>query len=365
MVISKKDDLLYRLHLDPVLLSAAVILCVLGLMVLYSAVGQETAPVMRQGIKMAAGFVVMMIMAQIAPGHLLRWAPWLYGVGLGLLISVMFLGTGRGAQRWLDLGVMRFQPSEVMKLCVPLVLAWYLSDKGAPPSLTAVFCGVTLVMIPVLIIAEQPDLGTALLVAAAGLSVLFFAGVRWRLLAIAAIAVVVSAPLLWHLLHDYQRQRLLTLLDPERDPLGSGYHILQSMIAVGSGGLYGKGWLNGTQSHLEFLPERSTDFIFAVVCEEIGLMGVLVLMALYVLVIVRGLNVAVEAQGTFGRLVAAAVTVTLFIYVFVNMGMVIGQLPVVGVPLPFISYGGTSIVTLMASFGILMSIHTHKRMMSS
>jgi rod shape determining protein RodA len=273
----------------------------------------------------------------------------------------MWAGTGEGAQRWLDLGPIRFQPSEFMKLFVPMAIAWYLADRWILPSFRHILVAVFLIGLPVLLVVKQPDLGTALLIAAAGAAVLFLAGLGIKFLGLVILGLAAAAPLLWHLLHDYQRQRLITLLDPMKDPLGTGYHIIQSKIAVGSGGLYGKGWLNGTQSHLEFLPEHFTDFIFAVFCEEFGFMGVLVLLGVYLFVILRGLEIALKAKDTFARLLAGSLTLTLFVYVFVNTGMVVGQLPVVGVPLPFISYGGTSLVTLMASFGILMSIRTHKK----
>ncbi|CAN5719428.1 peptidoglycan glycosyltransferase MrdB [soil metagenome] len=365
MVVDRLRPAINRFHLDPPLLTGVLILCAMGLLVLYSAGGQQMEVVIGQGVKMAAGLGIMVGMAQIHPAQFRRWAPGFYAIGVALLGLVMLLGTGRGAQRWLDLGVLRFQPSELMKIAVPMMVCWYLSNAGMAPSFRRTFVTLGIVVIPAALIAEQPDLGTATLVAATGLSVLFLAGVSWRLLGVGAIVIAAGAPVLWYCMHEYQRQRLLTLLDPENDPLGSGYHIIQSMIAVGSGGLYGKGWLNGTQSHLEFLPERSTDFIFAVLCEEFGLMGVLLLLSVYLFVILRGFTIALAAQESFVRLFAGSLTITLFIYIFVNMGMVVGQLPVVGIPLPFISYGGTSLVTLLASFGILMSIHTHKRLLSN
>jgi len=271
---------------------------------------------------------------------------------------------GKGAQRWLDLGLFRFQPSELMKLALPMVLAWYFSEKLLPPRFSRIVVALVMIMVPVVLIAKQPDLGTALLVVAAGGAVLFVSGMSWRLIAVFCLLAAMCAPVLWFHMHDYQRQRVLTFLNPEQDPLGAGYHIIQSKIAIGSGGLYGKGWLNGTQSHLEFLPERSTDFIFAVFCEEFGLIGVIMLVTIYMLIIARGLYIAANAQQTFGKLLAAALVITFFVYIFVNMGMVSGQLPVVGVPLPLISHGGTSVVTLMSGFGILMGIHTHRRLLS-
>jgi rod shape determining protein RodA len=305
------------------------------------------------------------MIAQIPPARLARLSLWVYLLGICLLALVLVTGEiGKGAQRWLNLGIIRFQPSELMKLALPMLLAWFFADNHLPPSLSRIFYATIIIVIPVLLIAKQPDLGTSILVAAAGLSILFVAGVSWKLITGFSLTAALSTPVLWYFMHDYQKQRVLTLLDPEKDPLGSGYHIIQSKIAIGSGGLYGKGWLNGTQSHLEFLPERSTDFIFAVFCEEFGLMGVLLLVCIYMFIIIRGLYISLNAQNTFGRLLGTGLTLTFFVYVFVNMGMVIGQLPVVGVPLPLISHGGTSMVTLMIAFGILMAIHTHRRLLS-
>ncbi len=362
--VDRRRGTLYRLHIDPFLLSGLLIVSAIGLAVLYSATGQDLGATARQGARLMLGMAIMLLVARVAPRHLVLWAPWLYLAGLLLLCAVAIAGTGKGAQRWLDLGVFRFQPSEMMKVFVPMMIAWYLQKRPIPPRIPDVLAAMALVVVPAALVAEQPDLGTAALIAAGGLSVVFLAGVSWRLIGMAAAAFVAAAPLFWYHMHDYQRQRLLTLVDPTGDPLGTGYHIIQSMIAVGSGGLYGKGWLNGTQSHLEFIPERSTDFIFAVLCEEFGFMGVMVLLGLYIALIARGLHIALEAQGRFARLMAGSLTLTLFIYVFVNMGMVIGQLPVVGIPLPFISYGGTSLVTLLAGFGILMSFQTHRRLLS-
>jgi rod shape determining protein RodA len=303
----------------------------------------------------------MITIAQVSPARLVRWAPAIYLAGVALLVAVSLFGTGRGAHRWLELGPVRFQPSEIMKIAVPLTVAWFLSDRVLPPNIPTTSVALLIVAVPGALIIEQPDLGTALLVMAAGLFVLYFSGIRWRWIVGAALGGLCIAPIAWSFLHDYQRSRIITLFNPEQDPLGAGYHIIQSTIAVGSGGLSGKGWLNGTQSHLEFLPERATDFIFAVYCEEFGFLGVIIMLAAYSLILVRSLQIAVYAQDTFGRLVAASLTLTLFIYLFVNMGMVTGQLPVVGVPLPLVSYGGTSLVTILAGLGILMSVHTHRR----
>ena len=354
-------SLLSRVHIDAPLLSGALILCAIGLIVLYSAADQSVDIVMRQGIRMLIGLLAMILVAQVSPARLARSAPLFYAVGIMLLAAVFLFGSGRGAQRWLHLGVVQFQPSEIMKIAVPLTVAWFLYDKVLPPNLRTTIIALLLVLVPGFIIIEQPDLGTALLVMAAGLFALFFAGVSWRWIGLAAALGLCAAPLAWMLMHDYQRQRVLTLFDSQQDPLGAGYHIIQATIAVGSGGLSGKGWLNGTQSHLEFLPERATDFIFAVYCEEFGFIGVIVMLAAYALVLARGLRIAMNAQDSFGRLLAASLTLTLFVYIFVNMGMVTGQLPVVGVPLPLVSYGGTSLVTILTGLGILMSIQTHRR----
>ena len=278
-----------------------------------------------------------------------------------LLLVAAFGDVGKGAQRWLDLKILRFQPSELMKIAVPIIVSSYLSSKFLPPKFLRVVLSFVFIIVPIVLIAQQPDLGTALLVAIAGFSVIFIAGLSWRYLLAIFIVSALSVMPLWHFMREYQKQRVLTFLDPEKDPLGAGYHIIQSKIAIGSGGFYGKGWLNGTQSHLEFLPERSTDFIFAVLCEEFGMFGVLVILSIYSLIIFRALYIAYNAQDAFRQLLAGGITLSFFVYIFVNIGMVTGQLPVVGIPLPLISYGGTSIVTLMAGFGILMSIHTHRK----
>ena len=361
----EERSLAQRLHIDIPLLFGILILCGIGLVVLYSAGGQDLQLVARQGILMLLALLLLFLAAQLTPAQLERWSIWIYIGGILLLILVLLKGyIGKGAQRWLDLGLIRFQPSEIMKLSVPMVVAWFLANNDLPPRPTRIIIVCILIAVPVALIAKQPDLGTALLVGTAGLAVLFISGMHWQYI-LSMIALIASTtPVLWHFMHDYQKRRVLTFLNPEHDPLGAGYHIIQSKIAIGSGGLYGKGWLNGTQSHLEFLPERSTDFIFAVYSEEFGLMGEILLIALYLFVIGRGLSIAISAQQTYSKLLAAGLTLTFFVYVFVNMGMVAGQLPVVGVPLPLISHGGTSIVTLMIGFGILMSINTHRRMLS-
>ncbi len=351
-----------KLHIDIPLLLGVLMVSVLSFVILYSAGGRDAELLVRQGQRLILGLAVMLLLAQVPLYHLQRWTPWLFGLGMILLAAVLVFGdSSKGAQRWLDLKLFRFQPSEIMKLAAPMMVAWYLKDRPLPPAIRQIILAALMVIVPVALIAKQPDLGTALLVACAGLFVLLWAGMSWRLVGGFALGVAVTAPVLWHVLRDYQRQRILTFLYPENDPLGTGYHIIQSTIAIGSGGMYGKGWLNGTQSYLDFLPERTTDFIFAVYGEEFGLNGILLLLALYLFIILRGIYIAVRAQDIYSRLLAASLALTFFVYVFVNVGMVIGLMPVVGVPLPLISYGGTSLVTLMAGFGILMSIHTHRR----
>ncbi|MFW1676611.1 rod shape-determining protein RodA [Pontibacter sp. JAM-7] len=351
-------------HLDAWLLLLLFMLCGFGLFVLYSASGQDMAYVTRQALRMGAGFFVLIFLAQLTPRFLGSWAPWLFVIGVGLLVAVLLFGVGaKGAQRWLALPGFRFQPSEIMKLVLPLTVAYYLSSRPLPPSIKHVIVSLVLIGLPTALIMKQPDLGTSLLIAASGVFVLLLSGIRWRFI-FAALGVLGAAlPALWAVMKDYQRQRVLTFLDPESDPLGAGWNIIQSKTAIGSGGIYGKGWLGGTQSQLDFLPESHTDFIIAVVAEELGLIGVLILLTLYLLIIARGLIMASQAPNSFGRLMSGSIILTFFVYVFVNIGMVSGLLPVVGVPLPLISYGGTSLVTLMAGFGILMSIHNHRTML--
>ena len=362
---TKADGLLAGLHLDLPLLTGLILLCLYGLFVLYSASGQDAAHIERQLIRLALAFTVMIVVAQIPPAQLRRWSPRLYIISLLLLSAVLIIGhVGKGAQRWLDLGFFRFQPAELAKLAVPMMITWFLAEKTLPPTSRRLAIAGIMILAPVLMIAKQPDLGTSLLVASAGIFVLFLAGLSWRFMGAMVVTAVPAGWALWEWgMREYQRSRVLTFLDPERDPLGTGYHIIQSKIAIGSGGLYGKGWLNGTQSHLEFLPERTTDFIFAVLSEEFGLTGIILLLSLYLFIILRGLYIATQAQDTFNRLLGGALTLVFFLYLFVNTGMVSGLLPVVGVPLPLISYGGTSLVTIMAGFGILMSIHTHRKLL--
>lgn len=360
----QRHPLLQKLHLDGPLLLALLTLAALSLIVIYSAGGQDIALVERQALRIALSMVVLFVVAQIPPPTLQRFALPLFTLGVALLLGVLLFGeSAKGAQRWLDIGVMTIQPSEIMKLAVPMMIAWFISEHGIPPSFTRLLVAVMLVLVPTLMIAKQPDLGTSILIASAGLFVIFLAGMSWRLITVCCIGLAAFLPILWlFLMRDYQRQRVLTFLNPESDPLGSGYHIIQSKIAIGSGGIEGKGWLHGTQSQLEFLPERHTDFIFSVFSEEFGLIGVVLLLALYGFVVLRCFSFALRAQSAFEKLLAGALTLTFFVYVFVNIGMVSGLLPVVGVPLPLISYGGTSMVTLMAGFGMLMSIATHRRL---
>ena len=355
-----------RLHLDAPLLITLITVSALGLMVLYSASGGDISLVKRQLIRLSLAFTGMVIVAQFHPRLLLRLTPWLFVTGVLLLLAVLLGGeSSGGAQRWLNLYVIRFQPSEMMKLVVPMMVAWYLADVRLPPNRWQLLGAALLIAVPMLMTARQPDLGTALLIGSAGFFALFLAGLQWRLLGFLTVLTAAMAPLLWHFMRDYQRQRVITFLSPEKDPLGTGYHIIQSKIAIGSGGLFGKGWLNGTQSQLNFLPERSTDFIFAVLGEEFGFFGILLLFSLYIIIVVRGIMIAIQAQDTYTRLLAGSLSMTFFIYVIINTGMVTGLLPVVGLPLPMISYGGTSIVTLMAGFGILMSIQTHRKLLAT
>jgi rod shape determining protein RodA len=351
------------LYLDPLLLAGLLAVSGLGLMMLYSAGQRDLGLVSGQTLRLGLGFVIMLALAQLPPRYFRFWSPWIYLIGLLLLLAVMVVGDiSKGAQRWLNLGLVRFQPSEIMKLAVPMMVAWFFADKPLPPRWAHLLGGALITAIPFILIAEQPDLGTALVVGCAGAFALFLAGLSWFLLLGLAGVLAAVIPLFWiYVMHDYQRQRVLTFLNPESDPLGAGYHIIQSKIAIGSGGLYGKGWLNGSQSHLDFLPEGSTDFIFAAFSEEFGLVGACLLLVLYFFIIARGLYMASRAPDTYTRLLAGSLILIFFFYAFVNSGMVSGLLPVVGLPLPLFSYGGTSLVTLMAGFGMLMSIHTHRR----
>jgi len=362
--MSRGKSLLQRLNIDLTMLCLLLLLCVGGLFILYSASGQNMGMVYRQMVYFGLGFFIIFVLAQIDPRWFQMAAPWMYAIGIIALILVLLVGVGaKGAQRWLSVfGLFRFQPSEVMKLVTPMMVAWYLSSKLLPPKLNTIAMVLVLIFLPALLIFKQPDLGTALLVSSAGIFVLLFAGLSSRWIMLAIVTVLAVAPIMWYgVMHDYQKQRVLTFLDPESDPLGAGWNIIQSKTAIGSGGVEGKGYLQGTQSQLEFLPERHTDFIIAVYAEEHGLIGVMILLALYMAIVMRGIYMASRGRDTFSRLFAGALVVTFFIYVFVNIGMVSGILPVVGVPLPLISYGGTSIVTLMGAFGVIMSVYMHRR----
>ncbi len=353
-------------HLDGFLLALIAVLLAAGLLVLYSATGESLPRLFSQLANITVAMVVLWCAANTPPHYLMRLALPTYVLGLLLLVCVALFGeVSNGARRWLHLGVTRIQPSELMKVGVPLALAWYFDRYETALRFSHFAVAGLLLGAPVLLVAKQPDLGTALLIAAAGFYVIFLAGLSWRVLVVLAGAGLAAMPLLWGVMHDYQRRRILTLLDPSQDPLGAGYHTIQATIAVGSGGAFGKGWLHGTQAHLDFLPERSTDFIFAVFSEEFGLLGNLILLVLFLMVIGRGLFITFNAPTLFTRLLAGTLSLTFFTYVFVNMGMVSGILPVVGVPLPMISYGGTALVSVLFGLGILMSIHSHKRLVKS
>ena len=354
------------LRIDGPLVIGLALVSLYGLIVLYSASGQSMATVGRAVARLVMGTVAMLVLARVNPNFLRRTSPWLFAVGVFLLLVVDVTGyIGKGAQRWLDLGVVRFQPSELMKLAVPMMCAWYLHERALPPSLTSLGVLAALTFIPVAMIVEQPDLGTGALVAIGGVLVIVMAGLQIRIILGLMLTAGVGAWVGWNFLHDYQRKRVLTFFDPETDPLGAGYHIIQSQIAIGSGGPFGKGWMNGSQAQLEFLPERSTDFIFAVIGEEFGLLGLVILLLLYMFIVGRALYLAMQTQDTFARLLAGSLALTFFVYVFINAGMVSGLLPVVGVPLPLVSYGGTSMVTLLAGFGILMSLYSHRKLVGS
>lgn len=354
--------LLRKFHIDIPLFTGLLLTSLLSFIILYSASSQDMDVLYRQGARVGLAFLLMTALAHVNPYQFKRFSALLFGIGIFLLVAVLIMGQiGKGAQRWLELGLFRFQPSEMIKITTPMMIAWFFADRPLPPRFKHLAIATVLILLPTLLIAVQPDLGTAILVASSGGGVLFFAGLSWRLILAIIAALAALTPILWLFMRGYQRDRVLTLLNPEADPLGRGYHIIQSKIAIGSGGIYGKGWLGSTQSELDFLPESSTDFIFAVFAEEFGLFGGVSLLLLYISIIARCLYIASQAQDTYSRLLASSLAFTFFVYVFVNIGMVIGILPVVGVPLPLISYGGTSIVTLLAGFGILMSIHTHKK----
>ncbi|MEK7303881.1 MAG: rod shape-determining protein RodA [Pseudomonadota bacterium] len=350
-------------HIDIPLFYALLALTGISLLVVFSASAENLTVLIKHILRLLMGFGVLFLIAQIRPDDLRRLAPLLFGLGVLLLIAVLGVGiVSKGARRWLGVGGLSFQPSEIMKLALPMMLAWYFARVPLPPNLRQVALAALIILVPVALIARQPDLGTAILVFGAGFAVLFLAGMYWRILAALTALAAVAIPYVWAHLHSYQQKRILTLLDPASDPLGAGYHTLQGMIAIGSGGFFGKGWLNSSQAHLNYLPESSTDFIFAVFAEEFGLLGTLVLLGIYLFIVYRGFLIAWLAQDSFTRLLAGGLTLVFFFYFFVNVGMVSGILPVVGVPLPLISYGGTALITLMAAFGMLMSIHTHRKM---
>ncbi len=353
-------------HLDLPLVGLLGLLLLVSLGTVYSASEGNPARLVAHLVNIVLALAAMLVASHIPPQRLMQFTPLAYGVGLLLLVAVALFGeVVNGARRWLDLGFTRIQPSELMRLAVPLMIAWYLHQKQESMHSLDYAVAIGLLGLPVLLILRQPDLGTSLLIAASGFFVIYLGGLSLRVLAAAAALGALAAPFAWHLLHDYQRRRILTMLDPSSDPLGAGYHIIQSTIAVGSGGIFGKGWMDGTQTHLDFLPERSTDFIFAVFAEEFGLAGNLLLLALYAAIVYRGLVLAASAPTLFGRLMSAALILTFFVYAFVNMGMVSGILPVVGVPLPLVSYGGTSMVTVLFGFGIVMSVATHKKLVKT
>ncbi len=356
----------FTAHVDGPLLGAVLVLMAAGLLVLFSASNGSWPRVTSQLMNMLVALAVMWSFANVPPHYLQRLSLPVYVLGLLLVVGVALFGdVVHGARRWLHVGVTRIQPSEIMKIAVPLVLAWYFNRYEATLKLRNYLLAAVLLVVPVALIARQPDLGTAMLIFASGCYVLFLAGLSWKIIAAIAVAGMASLPFLWSVLHDYQRQRILTLLDPAQDPLGAGYHTIQSTIAMGSGGFVGKGWMKGSQTHLDFIPERTTDFIFAVYSEEFGLFGNVILLLLFLLVIARGMVITANAPTLFTRLLAGAITLTFFTYAFVNMGMVSGILPVVGVPLPLVSYGGTSLVTICLGFGILMSIQTHKKLVQT
>lgn len=364
--LSASSRILRRLHLDGPLLASLAVVVAYGLFVLYSATGQNFGQWMNQVERLGLALAAVLVLAQVPPPWLKRLSPAIYVVGILMLLAVTVAGeVGKGAQRWLNLGLFRFQPSEIMKLGVPMMCAWYLRERPLPPSTRDLILLGLIVLVPAALIAKQPDLGTAILVGAAGFSVIFLAGLSLWIMVAGAALVGAAVPVAWHFMRDYQKQRIITFLDPSRDALGAGYHTIQSQIAIGSGGIFGKGWTHGSQAQLEFLPERSTDFIFAVIGEELGFLGQMLLLFLYLVVIGRILYMASEAQDTFARLMCGSLGLTFFVYVFVNTGMVSGILPVVGVPLPLVSYGGTSMVTLLSGFGILMSLYRHRKLMGS
>jgi rod shape determining protein RodA len=364
--LSASAKLLSALNLDGPLLVGLAFLAAYGLAILYSASGQSIDTILRTLVRIALGTAAMLALTHASPNLLRRLSPWIYVIGVALLLVVELTGViGKGAQRWLNLGIIRFQPSEVMKLAVPMLAAWYLHDRPLPPDGRALVILAVIIFLPAGLVAMQPDLGTAALIAASGALLVLMAGLSLRIVFLLLLLTVGAGFAGWHVLHDYQRERVLTFLNPETDPLGAGYHIIQSQIALGSGGVFGKGWMHGSQAQLQFLPERSTDFIFAVVGEEFGLIGLILLLALYLFILGRALWLAMQTNDTFSRLLGLSIALTFFVYVFINAGMVSGLVPVVGVPLPLVSYGGTSVVTLLAGFGILMGLYSHRKLVGS
>ncbi len=354
------------LHIDVPLLLGILLLIAMGLVILYSSSSQNLEMVEQQVMRISLALGVMFIFAQIPPTTYQRWALLIYVIGIVLLFAVLIMGhVGKGAGRWLNFGILRFQPSEMMKLAIPMFLAWHYHRIHLPLRFHTILFSAVIILLPVMLTAKQPDLSTAILLVIAGGSVLLLAGISWYLIGGLIALCGLMAPMIWYVLRDYQRQRVITFFNPERDPLGAGYHIIQSKIAIGSGGWFGKGWLNGTQSHLHFLPEHATDFILAVCGEEFGFMGCLILIIVFMAIVLRGLYITIRAQDTFSRLLAGSLTLTFFVSFFINMSMVTGILPVMGIPLPLVSYGGSSMVTLMASFGILMSIQTHRKLLTT
>ena len=350
-------------YIDTKLFIPIVLITLIGLITIYSSSSGDLTLVFKQLTRIVIGMAVMIFLAQINPDNLRLFAPMLYFITLLMLITVLFFGVGNTADRWLDLYFIRFQPSELMKIFIPLMLAFYYSDKPLPPNTRYIFIAIMLVLVPVLLIMKQPDLGTALLIGMSGAIAILLAGMSLKFFIGSTISFAALAPILWVNMHQYQKQRVLTFFNPESDPLGSGYHLMQSKIALGSGGFFGKGLFNGTQSKLGFVPEHSTDFIFTAFGEEFGFLGVIILMALYLFIVLRGISISIKATDNFGRILTGTLSLTIFLYVLVNVGMVIGFLPVVGAPLPFMSYGGTSMVTLFATFGIIMSVKSHQRIL--
>ena len=362
--LKPSEGLQQRLHIDFPLFLAFMVIFMISLTTIYSASNASIDAVLNQGIKIMISIFAMGVVAQFSPLSYARIGPWLYSICLVLLILVLIIGeTRNGATRWLNIGITSFQPSELMKIAMPLMIAGYISRGSLPPRVSSVALSITIVLIPSYLIMEEPDLGTSILVAFSGLVVIFLSGLKKRYLALAFALFLAYLPFMWSSIHPFQKKRVLSYLNPESDPLGSGYHLIQSKIAIGSGGIFGKGWLNSTQGQLDFLPERTTDFIFAILAEEFGFLGVSLLIGIYLFIIGRGIMIAINAQDLFSRLLASSISLTFFVYVFVNIAMTTGLLPVVGVPLPLISSGGTSMVTIMVGLGMLMSVQTHRRLL--